>query len=556
MEIFEAIIPISVSALLREVHNGSMVLPDFQRDFVWDPTATQGLLVSISNKYPAGSLLRARDTRRDFETRAFDKAPEPRGLHTYLVLDGQQRLTSLYHALYGEGDYRFFIDLKLALLTFSLDKNDETIFLRRTRGRGVQDLENDITRQASELVLPVSVFNKRNGGFWKWVTDVRDELGEAQRADFERNMQQLHGECLRNFEEYQFPVVTLNQEVPTEALCTIFETLNKTGVKLTIFELLTARFARYGISLRTLWETAKNRNPILEEYDIDPYSALQAISLLVSGSCQKKKILDLTKVQLEENWDLIINSLVKGLEILRDDCKVMNRKWLPTPSMVGPLATLCAISSQLNPHGPELGVHKRQIIRWLWCAMFGQRYEAAANTRAERDVRDMRAWFEGGPIPEMINLFRFEKETLYEVSSKAGSIYKSVICLTMASEPHARDFHNGNIISFQMVNNGEVDDHHIFPAAYLENIKGITRRAMRDCVLNRTLIDRVTNQQISDRPPSEYLRDIDAQLNADDILNSHLIPIGKDSPIRVDDFELFLSKRADLIVSAIGRVTS
>lgn len=555
MEIYEGTSQIQVKELLNQINQGQMVLPDFQRDFVWDPSATQELLVSIANQFPAGSLLRSRDEQRGFSVRRVEGAPDNNQLHTFLILDGQQRLTSLYQALYGVGEYRYFIDLARAFDNPSLD-NDETIFFKRTRARGTAELETDLIVQSRELVLPLSVFHKRVGGFWKWQTDIRELLPEEMKRKFEDQTRDLFQKSLCHFELYPFPVVTLTADVPIEALCTIFETLNRNGVKLTVSELMTARFFQYSINLRLWWENAEEEFPILKEYEVELYSALQAISLIVNGRCQKRDVLGLTKEQLETNWKLVIQSAARGLRILREDCKVMSRKWLPTPSMLGPLTAICAIDARANLRGAAVGARKAQIVRWLWCAMFGQRYEAAANTRAERDVSDMQTWFDGGEEPELLKQFRFDKEVLREVATKAGSIYKSVICLILASEPHAKDFHSGALISQEMVLTGEVDDHHVFPSAYLEREKRVSKKALRDCVLNRTLIDRRTNQLISDRAPSLYLADIDRHRDADEILRTHLLPTGPKSPLRANNYEAYLSKRADLIFEEITKVTS
>src|ERR1700761_5107880 len=93
-----------LSWLLKQIQEREVALPDFQRDFVWEPGATQELIVSIANNYPAGSILRVRDAQRAFAAREFEGAPPLNGaIHTFLVLDGQQRLTSLYQAFYGVG---------------------------------------------------------------------------------------------------------------------------------------------------------------------------------------------------------------------------------------------------------------------------------------------------------------------------------------------------------------------------------------------------------------------------------------------------------------------
>ncbi len=97
MNLFEDTNPRALKELLSEIHSRTTVLPDFQRDFVWEPGATKELIVSIASNYPAGSILRVRDAKRMFAAREFEGAPALDGvMHTFLVLDGQQRLTSLY----------------------------------------------------------------------------------------------------------------------------------------------------------------------------------------------------------------------------------------------------------------------------------------------------------------------------------------------------------------------------------------------------------------------------------------------------------------------------
>lgn len=116
MSLFEDTNPRALKDLLAEVHSRTMALPDFQRDFVWEPGATQELIVSIANNYPAGSLLRVRDAKRVFAAREFEGAPSLAGQkHTFLVLDGQQRLTSLYQAFYGVGEHRYYLNLNKLL---------------------------------------------------------------------------------------------------------------------------------------------------------------------------------------------------------------------------------------------------------------------------------------------------------------------------------------------------------------------------------------------------------------------------------------------------------
>ena len=554
MSIYEAVNPQSLRQLLNEIDSGASVLPDFQRDFVWDPSATQALVISIASEFPAGSLLRVRDTQNMFATRRFEGAPERPEPHTFLVLDGQQRLTSLFQAFYGVGEFRFFIDLEKVKNDDDLSK-DGTFYFMRANRRGVSSMETDIAVHAEKKIFPLSVIWGRDGGFWKWESDVRKLLSSDEQNQFETDMRDLYSKWIQRIEQYQFPVVTLNDSATSEALCTIFETLNKTGVKLSVFELLTARFWRFGINLREKWEKALDDYPILEDYDVDPYSVLQAISLIVNNpaSCKKKDVLELSAESINGHWDEVLAKMEYGLRILREDCKVMTRKWLPTPSMLGPLAAMLCISGV--DRGVLVAEHRRRVRRWLWCSIFSQRYEAAANTRAEKDVNAMRAWFANDIVPDVIEQFRFDTEILREVSSRSGAVYKGVICLVLASGNGARDFHRDCEISLSMISTNEVDDHHIFPRDYLENHKGVEKKTLRDCVLNRTLINRTTNQMISNKAPSVYLAELNEVRDSASILASHLIPIGENSPLFSNDYEEFLKQRSALIVAELERVT-
>lgn len=121
--------------LLQMIHNREMALPDFQRDFVWDPFATEELIESIISNYPAGSLLRIKNgTQLLFQPRAVEGAPPlaQEARPSYLVLDGQQRLTSLYQALHGVGEHRYYIDL--AGLESGKDLEDCVFYLRTDDG--------------------------------------------------------------------------------------------------------------------------------------------------------------------------------------------------------------------------------------------------------------------------------------------------------------------------------------------------------------------------------------------------------------------------------------
>ncbi|MGC2112573.1 MAG: DUF262 domain-containing protein [Candidatus Korobacteraceae bacterium] len=145
MILFEDTNPRALKDLLSEIDSRTTVPPDFQRDFVWDPAATQELIVSISSNYPAGSLLRIRDNNRVFAAREFEGAPKlDSHTHTFLVLNGQQRLTSLYQAFYGVGEHRYYLDIGKLLNGMDFD---EAIFHVRSGTKRVKEHEDFAARR-------------------------------------------------------------------------------------------------------------------------------------------------------------------------------------------------------------------------------------------------------------------------------------------------------------------------------------------------------------------------------------------------------------------------
>lgn len=554
MTLFEDTNPKDLKELLVEIHNRTTVLPDFQRDFVWEPGATQELIVSIANNYPAGSILRVRDKHHLFAAREFVGAPALDGHpHTFLVLDGQQRLTSLYQAFYGVGEHRYFLNLRR--LIDGEDFEDSILHVRAsTKWARARE---DFGVQAKELMLPLSVLKGGSGGFLHWMLQVTNAMESEERVKLLDAFTQIEERWIKTIDDYRFPVVTLSDETQPDALCTIFETLNRTGVKLSVFELLTARFWPQDIKLRDLWDAARAKHEIIERFEVDPYVVLQAIALAGrrAPSCKRSDVLNLTADDLRRWWEPAIEGLAHGLTILRDDCKVLLPKWLPYQTMLPPLAAVMARSSEAA--SIQVGARREMLKRWFWCSVFGQAYESSPNSQAAKDTTELLTWFEGGTEPETVRLLQFDPRSLASATPRQRAVYRGAICLVLGSGTGARDFHTQSVITANLMADEGIDDHHIFPANYLASEKGITAPRVRDCVLNRTLIDRHTNQLISDRAPSDYMAEIRAtpSFPFDSVLASHLLPTGPAAPIWSDNFESFLEWRQQRMWEEIKRVT-
>jgi hypothetical protein len=325
-------------------------------------------------------------------------------------------------------------------------------------------------------------------------------------------------------------------------------------VKLSVFDLLTARFWPHDVKLRDLWQRAIKEFPIIGDYEIDPYYLLQVISLLVeTPSCKRKDVLELSPESTKARWNEAVKAMAKALSILRDDCGVLTPKWLPYNTITVPFAAILAKNH--GDKGLKSGDVRTKVARWFWCSVFGQAYESAPNSQSAKDVAEVTAWINTGKEPETVKELRFEADALYSITPRQRAVYAGVICLILAGNP--RDFHCYKPITRALMQEEGIDDHHIFPDDYLIK-QGYDQPRLRDCILNRTLIDETTNRSISNKSPKSYLTEIREKLSSSkfkELLDSHLLPSGPDSPLFENDYEAFLERRCTELGNLISGAT-
>lgn len=535
-------IPRSMLQLLADLDSGQLALPDFQRTFVWAPEETRELIVSMIRAFPAGALLLLQGGSASFKSRAVEGAPPLAGHPSFLVLDGQQRLTSLYQAIYGVGESRFFLDLGALLAGADTDQAVKVFSVARA-----MPLEN-IEAQARTLMMPLTAVRDFGAARWRdAVVPRRDDEDHERVRDLLREIEYA---CIDPLVKYAFPVTVLPEGTSLEAVCTIFETLNRTGRPLTPFELISARAFAGGHSLYDLWNRALERYPILDDFDVKPYYLLQCIALRLGLSCKRRSVVSLPADDIAREWDTAVDSMAAILTLLRTECGVLTPKWLPYEPMLIPLATVWnEIAATI---GPAHGAMRAKLKTWFWCASFTGEYESSSATLAERDAPALKTWLAGGDEPDVVRAFQWNPERWRTVTTRQQGLYRATIALTLVQRP--RDFHTGAPLTPELIEAGRIDDHHVFPRAYLRTVG---RGEEVDSVLNHCLIDRATNLHISKQAPSAYLQDIRAELGVtlDDVLRSHRLPAGSDSSLFTDDFKAFLHWRQETLDDALAELT-
>lgn len=546
--------PWSLEFCMKMLERQRIVLPEFQRSFVWKPSDIDLLLTSLAQSYPAGTLLfLKRDSTTDLAWRPVEGVDRnDRTDPDYLVLDGQQRLTSLYHAFYGLGDHFFFMDLKRPI-----EQNDDLesrIYpIRRSdaKRRGLLHKEE----QWNSHQYPLSQTFRDDDWFEDYLEyhvargGDRGSLRTSSKTFVKTYVAALRG--------YEFPVVELPPTTTLDAVCQIFESLNNTGMKLTVFDLLAARFWPKGLQLRELLVRARDEYELLreDEFDVDATSLLQAISLLRKGACRRSDLLELSADDFSNDWARVTRAAAAALLMLRSECGVLARDWTPYTSLFPALFATVARFDELR--GPAVGAAWNKITRWFWCSCFGQRYEGPINTLNATDFRELWEWIQGGAVPEAVSGFDLYRVDLRGAQRQRNAVYRAVMCLAVVKQ--ARDFHTGQPLTSDALRDPHrrIEDHHIVPLGFLRRSKS-PLLDVANSILNRALIDQETNRLIADRAPSEYLRAIEDKLGREslsEVLGSHLMPPEAIAALQRDEFEAFIDARADAVMRAISDIT-
>lgn len=594
--------PFNLYKLLDDCHCGALQLPDFQRSWVWDEDRIKSLIASISRAFPVGALMTLHSVGKvNFKPRPIEGAPdEAKQASPYsLLLDGQQRMTSLYQATLRKKVVEtvtpknkkvkrwFYIDIRKSLDP-TQDREDAIIgvpedrFVRTDFGREVLiDLSSEEKEYAS-LLYPVSeVFDWDNwqDGFDKY---WRGDENEGVRDEFRAFKRQI----LENFKYYQVPVIALDRSTSKEAVCVVFEKVNTGGKALDAFELVTAMYAAEGHELRKDWygdDVTKGRHRRIAETlhpagldtgiiaNVSNTDFLQAISLFhtrdlrraaenagkkgkelpaVTGNRQALLSLPLDAYKrYEKQVEQGFVQAAKFLHMLH----IYRIFDLPYQSQIIPLAVILSDIGDAWEHEGN----RAKLVRWYWNGVFGELYGSAVDTRIARDFMEVPIWLTGGSAPSTVSETMFRADRLKTMRMRLSAAYKGVNALLM--KEGAEDFCSGQKFDHTVFFGENVDIHHIFPQDWCK--KNNIKPDVYDSIINKTPLSYRTNRIIGGSAPSEYLNrlqkgnettpSIDPQ-KLDAYLKTHLI-----NPVflRTDRFDDFMADRQKQLLALIEQAT-
>lgn len=519
----------NVSTLMNEVHNGTVVLPDFQRSFIWEPEDVRELIVSVLGNYFIGSMLTLEQLEKQspFAIRLIEGVKE---VHkeakiqsiVKVILDGQQRTTALFYALY-EPEIRL-----------KNRKNPYKFYL---------DIEKALEKKWDDAVIAVNVRNKKE----------LNELAEKKRT-IPFSLVRHIGKLAKRFKEDPafediihlanefmgrgIHIVSLPSDTSLERIVETFERINRTGEPLSVFELVTARLYKDGIKLREIFRETKRSYKFVRL--VRPETILRVVALLRGKEPKRKNILSLESENFEKDWTNTCKAL-EGAYNRATDIKngygVLDfKKWMPYTSMLVPLA---GVTDYLEKKKLETQKNYEKVDRWYWNSVFSRRYDHAADTKSGNDFVAIKDWFgDDGKIPDFIK--KFSPDTVdFDVSSRSSAIYKGVMNLIVLKG--ALDFKTGQPPQF---GKEKIQDDHIFPKSIYDYHR----------IANRTLIS--TNAEKWKTKPSEYFKEKRAEHGKERfhlIMGSHLISQKASDHLLKDQLKEFVKEREQAIINELKR---
>lgn len=548
-----------VSTLVDMIESGELQLPEMQRQYVWTQTKVRDLLDSLYRGYPSGIILAWKAPHdSEVETRAFAVAANRDEAAALLLLDGQQRLTSLSSVLRGEPVHVKGRKTPVEIL-FNLDHPDELTFITEVN----EDVENDDDLDdADEADLdPMERVNKRafhvsNKAVeslpnWVKVTDVfsksdADIFGQAGVTGFDDPRYARYSERLkqlRGIKDYIYRAEILEREKSYEEVTEIFVRVNSLGAKLRGSDLALAQItARWKGSLSLFMDYQTRVREL--GFDLDLGVHLRALIAVITGQAKFLTVGSLSKDRLEDGWKRTERVFDFAVDFALKNLQLNSRALLSSPLLL--IATAYWADQRDLAIDPEEAAAFR---RWFLIANAKGRYSrGSSESLLDQDLAILR---NGGGAAELLQRLaqqfgrlEFLASDLVGRNTQSG-IFKAMFL--MFKDQGAEDWATSLRISPKHANSADkIEFHHIFPRAFLKRERKDLQDNEINDIANYAFIGAATNKQISDKTPAAYRGTYpDARLEA------QLVDFDAWGD-QASDFENFIQKRREAIVKDLN----
>lgn len=502
-----AVATITIRQLLQRITDGEVRIPAFQRDFIWEPDRVQFLMDSIFKGYPIGTVLFWRTKEKLSYDRDLGPFTLPNPKKEYpidYVLDGQQRLTSIYSTFQTE-----------------LTKNPNTqvkwvdIYFDLSATASAQDSQF-VALEPSEVAphhVPLRILFDVTE-FGKFTRTIKDD-------DQLKSIDQLQA----LFKEAVIPVETVETEDHSK-IAIIFERINRGGVPLDTYQLLSAWTWSGDFDLRTKFEELAIELDEVGFSDLrdDPDLLLKCCAGVVRNDASAHAIIDLKGSEVRDSFDILRNGILGAIEFLHRDCGVASLKILPYKSMIIPLVRCFATDKAAGFH-PD-AKQRSALIRWFWHSCFSRRYSNSVDNAIAQDIAAIQQLltgntteFEGRNITVTPDYFTNNSFALTSVNTK--------VFILLLAKAKPKSFISAADVDLNevLVSCNRTEFHHIFPKNYLATKEGVKEKAQQFMLANFAFLSQTDNRSIQDKAPSDYIKMI-PPASLDSIMAASLIPKG------------------------------
>lgn len=511
--------PITIKKLIDRISSGDIRVPAFQRDYVWEPDQVSFLLDSIYKEFPIGTvILWKTDHRLDSEKRlGFFDLPNPeKDYPVNYVLDGQQRLTSLFSAFQTDLTPVSVEWVNIYFDMLAEESVQESLFL------ALDDSEVDFDRH-----FPVNTFFD-SVTYRRATEDLSDEL--KIKIDSVQD----------KFRTYLIP----NEIFETDdrnKVAIVFERINRAGTPLNIFELLAAWSWSDQFDLVDKFEELQEEiiDHGFEELCNDRDLQLRICAGVITGHTTPKSILDLQGEEIRSRFDEIKIGILGALDFLKREANVKHYKMLPFPGLLVPLS---AYFSTEKVEGISYSSKQKDVLlKWFWRSILNRRFSSDVNERQSADIVNMLGLKENEDFDFRLPVQEVKFDFAASNFSSGNANSKTHILLLNSLGPMSL-LSGANIDLEKVLKKASKHEyHHIFPRKHLERL-GVERRQI-NVLSNICFLTRADNNSIKDKDPNVYGANIEPTKRSE-YLASALIPDNFNS-ISYDDF---IALRTNLLI--------
>ena len=565
----------SLAQLVGDIEKGAVVLPEFQRDFVWEVEKTFDLFDSFVRDIFVGALIygipsfeitvreldkrprkgkgsRAKIKLSSYTQKEIEKRAKTHGFR--LLLDGQQRATSIFRALNGVDDVYFVIRTGEGLEKLALEE-----VLQEFSSEPKQDRINIKISDVYSILKGDYFLEEDKAKLFLASSRIKGISAENARARPEFYTYLVHSKHLENLFRQEKLVSYYLLDTDAEKFALFFERSNSKGIQLNFIDILAAKLY-IGFNLREHIDKFAEDNP---ELKLNRDVIVRSISFDVSNGKDTGRsyiLSKLTHTHFNKHWGVFVSAYKNVHEYLLSTRLIIHHDWMPYESMFIPLM-LFGKNITSGDFSQISETQARLIKIWYWLAIFSRRYSSAAQTYV---IEDSQAFEKVavGDYTSIINVIQKlnpvikDEDDLFNINKKYDTLYKGVLNFYNYLASGFLNLENGNALT----HSSNLEDHHIFPKDYLRKREvkvpnDFDSQILIDCVLNRTLIAKLSNVRISNKKPSQYLQEIakkNSNLNV--ALASHLIPVETIDGTYDDNYPGFLSVRAKQITEGLRRL--